>query len=248
MNQASLPPGLRSRLLDRVARSARASRAFVTVRGHARAAMPLADGVAAQLLYVATGADRRAGEPSRVRIIDLAAGRSWMPDLLSGEQTEWLVLSGALELGGQPMGPRDFHWSPPGAAAPNLRARSPARVLLREAGATPGADALPAVTQLDAVAGWDDFAPGIQRRLLWSCAGEAAMLYQAAAGSQVPGHGHLRDEECLMVCGELFLDDVLLREGDYQLAPAGTRHGGVSTDVGGIVFAHGDLDLDILPA
>ena len=32
----------------------------------------------------------------------------------------------------------------------------------------------------------------------------------------MPQHTHGHDEECLMVQGELFLDDLLLQEGDYQ--------------------------------
>lgn len=46
-----------------------------------------------------------------------------------------------------------------------------------------------------------------------------------------------------MVQGELFLDDVLLREGDYQLAPAGTGHRVTEIDTGVVIFAHGDLGL-----
>ena len=99
----------------------------------------------------------------------------------------------------------------------------------------------------DAEADWHDYAPGIRRRVLWSHAGEASMLYDARPGAQVPQHAHGHDEECLMVDGEAFLDDVLLRRLDYQLAPAGTMHQGVSTDSGGVIFAHGDLDLDLRP-
>jgi hypothetical protein len=46
-----------------------------------------------------------------------------------------------------------------------------------------------------------------------------------------------------MVEGELFLDDVLLQAGDYQLAPAGTGHHMTETDTGVVLYAHGDLDL-----
>ena len=40
-------------------------------------------------------------------------------------------------------------------------------------------------------------------------------------------------------------DDQLLQPGDYQIAPAGTAHGGLCTDTGVLLFAHGDLDLDV---
>jgi hypothetical protein len=48
-----------------------------------------------------------------------------------------------------------------------------------------------------------------------------------------------------MLRGDLFLDDVLLRALDWQLAPAGSEHQSVSTDVGGLLFAHGDIDLQL---
>jgi quercetin dioxygenase-like cupin family protein len=83
--------------------------------------------------------------------------------------------------------------------------------------------------------------------VLWTDGAEAAMLYDTLPGAAVPGHGHRHDEECLMLDGEVFLDDVLLRRFDWQLAPAGTAHAGVATDTGGVVFAHGDLDLDLHP-
>jgi quercetin dioxygenase-like cupin family protein len=100
-----------------------------------------------------------------------------------------------------------------------------------------------ALTVRDAYAGWPEYAPGIQRRVLWQREGEAAMLYCAQPGAAVPLHTHGHDEECLMVQGELFLDDVLLQEGDYQLAPAGTGHRITETDTGVVIYAHGDLDL-----
>jgi len=74
------------------------------------------------------------------------------------------------------------------------------------------------------------------------------MLYRAAPGAAVPRHGHRHDEECLMLEGELFLDDLLLRRGDYQIAPAGTAHGAVLAETDVLLFAHGDIELDILTA
>ena len=73
------------------------------------------------------------------------------------------------------------------------------------------------------------------------------MIPGAEPDAAVPRHGHSHDEECLMLEGDLFLDDVLLRPLDYQLAPAGTAHGGVFTDTGVLLYAHGDLELDLQP-
>ena len=49
-----------------------------------------------------------------------------------------------------------------------------------------------------------------------------------------------------MVQGELFLDDLLLQHGDWQLAPAGTGHHTTATDTGVVIYAHGDLDLQFI--
>lgn len=244
------PPPLRERLLHRVAESARASRQFITVRARGAVAQAVGDGVVARSLYQAGAADApvpawRLGEPRRVRVVELSPGSRWSPVLHPGDQAEWLVLAGTVCLADAQLAPRDYHWAPPGAPPPMLLATTAARVLLREAPASPQAGGQCAFTRADAATPWDDFAPGILRRVLWACDGEAALLYRASAGAQVPSHRHQRDEECLMVEGEVFLDDVLLRTGDYQLAPAGTAHAGVSTDTGGLIFAHGDLDLDL---
>ncbi len=239
------PPTLRERLLHRVTESARTSRQFITVRARVAAPQAVGEGVVAHSLYQASGAAWRPGEPRCVRVVELSPGSCWTPELHAGDQAEWLVLAGSVFLAGEPLVPLDYHWAPPGGPPPLLRAASAARVLLREAPASPQACVQHAFTQADAATPWDDFAPGIQRRVLWASGGEAALLYRASAGAQVPSHGHQRDEECLMVEGEVFLDDVLLRTGDYQLAPAGTAHAGVSTDIGGLIFAHGDLDLDL---
>ena len=46
----------------------------------------------------------------------------------------------------------------------------------------------------------------------------------------------------LMVDGDLFLGDVLLLEGEYQLAPRGTSHSELVSEHGCIVFFHGSID------
>jgi hypothetical protein len=46
----------------------------------------------------------------------------------------------------------------------------------------------------------------------------------------------------MMLGGEAFIGDTLLRSGEYQLAPQGSRHGEVHTDVGALFYVHGSLD------
>jgi anti-sigma factor ChrR (cupin superfamily) len=158
---------------------------------------------------------------------------------------EWLVISGDIEHGDECLSARDYHVTMAALAQPAWFSRTGALLFLRESVQASTAAEIP-FTVRDAEAGWPDFAPGIQRRVLWQHDGQAAMLYYAQAGAQVPLHTHGHDEECLMVQGELFLDDLLLQPGDYQLAPAGSGHRITQTDTGAVIYAHGDLDLQLI--
>jgi quercetin dioxygenase-like cupin family protein len=216
-----------------------------TARGSRLQPIELAPGVQARTLYAAA-ADRppRPGEPLRARLIGLAPGSTWCgPD--DGLHREWLVLQGSVVLGDQLLRLRDYHAAPAGAPAAALRTDGGALLFLRQS-ALPAAAGDTAFTVRDEAAGWPDYAPGIQRRVLWQRDGQAALLYYAQPGATVPLHTHGHDEECLMVQGELFLDDVLLRSGDYQLAPAGSSHHTTATDTGVVIYAHGDLDLQFV--
>lgn len=234
-------PGLAGRLGERLgqclAQSLKAEQGMVTVRRRKGEAATLADGVQQRWLYRATsGHELRPGEPRAASVIELQAGASVM--LPAGGLCEFLVLRGSVEVDGERLDLRDFLLLPAGSA-PVLASADGAHVFVREAG---GQSAERRLVR-DREAGWPEFAPGIARRVLWTAGGEAALLYRADPGAKVPGHGHGHDEECMTVQGEIFLDDVLLQAGDYQLAPAGTGHRVTETDTGVIIYAHGDLDL-----
>ena len=222
---------------------------MVTTRLRRVPPRPLAPGVTERLLYAAAdGAARRPGEPLRVRLLELAPGAALTAAALGDEallrqrHREWLVLRGNVQLGGQALSLRDYHVMPAGSAQPALASDNGALLFLRESDLPAAASDAPH-TVSDADASWPAYAPGIERRVLWQRDGQAALLYRAHPGAQVPHHSHGHDEECLMVQGELFLDDVLLQPGDYQLAPAGTQHRITATDTGVLIYAHGDLDL-----
>lgn len=248
---------LRQRILSRVDRCVQASQMLTTVRG--QAGWQSAPGLRWRTLYQAassrapavcitatTATALRPGEPQRVRLLELNAGASCRVELVPGAmRSEWLVVAGQAEVGGVRLSALDYHVRP-AVGALEVRATEGATLYLREA-PEPGVTASDTLTVRDAETGWSDFAPGIKRRVLWQRGAEAAMLYQTLPGAAVSAHGHGHDEECLMLDGEIFLDDVLLRPGEYQLAPAGTGHEGVSTDTGGMLFAHGDIDLALRP-
>ncbi|MBT9456255.1 MAG: cupin domain-containing protein [Burkholderiaceae bacterium] len=242
------PAALRQRLQERLAAARKAEATMFTVRRRTAERRALAKGVTAQTLYRAqAGRPLRPGEPLGATLIELAAGASFNSEGLSKDHLhrEWLLLSGSATLGGETLSQRDYHVTPAGHGPAQWSSAEGALLFLRESDlpAQPGDRAL---TVRDAEAGWPEFAPGIRRRVLWQRDGQAALLYFAEAGAQVPNHRHGHDEECLMVQGELFLDDILLQTGDYQLAPAGTGHSLTETDTGVVIYAHGDLDLQFV--
>lgn len=245
----------RQRLLQRLDASLQAEAGMVTVRRRRARPRPLAPGVQMETLYRAAAGPLRPGEPRSASLIELAAGAQLHAGLLADEASlgaghrEWLVLEGRIVRPGadEPaLTARDYHVTPAGHATPDWQAETRTLLFLRESDLPAHAGDRP-VTVRDAEAGWPDYAPGIRRRVLWARDGQAAMLYRADAGAAVPHHRHGHDEECLMVQGELFLDDVLLREGDYQLGPAGSVHALTETDTGALIYAHGDLDMRLEP-
>jgi ChrR Cupin-like domain len=236
---------LGARLAERAAASRAAASRMVTKRRSRLEPHSPSPGVRLSALYAADASrEPRPGEPLRAWLVELEPGASWAgPDAAS--HREWLVMRGGLRIGTQWLAERDYHVAPEGSPAQTLHSDEGALVFLRES-AVPAAEHDAAFSVFDRDAGWPHFVPGIQRRVLWQRDGQAAMLYYAQPGAQVPLHTHGHDEECLMVQGELFLDDVLLKAGDYQLAPAGTHHSITETDTGVVIYAHGDLDLNFV--
>ena len=86
---------------------------------------------------------------------------------------------------------------------------------------------------------WSSFAEGADALDLQTHGGVASMLLRIAPGAQLPDHGHELNEDCFMLDGDMYLGDVLMRAGDYQLALAGGRHVGIASDEGGLFYFHG---------
>lgn len=249
---AAATDALRGRLLGRLAAAREAEAVMFTARRRRLQRTLPGNGIGAQTLYLAQpGRALRPGEPSRARLIEFAPGARIESGAL-GDATElrarhreWLLLSGSASFDGERLSQRDYHVTPAGCPTPAWWSDVGALLFLRESTLDAAAGASP-FTVRDADAGWPDYAPGIRRRVLWQQDGQAALLYHADAGAQVPAHSHGHDEECLMVQGELFLDDLLLQAGDYQLAPAGSGHRITATDTGVVIYAHGDLELKFI--
>lgn len=242
----------RGRLLERVGASARAHADLLTVRQRHARWQSAAEGVRTRSLVECgstTPATFRPGQPRSARIVELAPGARWLDAGDLNDQREWLVLEGDVLVQADDMelprlAPLDFHLAPAGLQPRRLSSVRGARLYRRSAprpasAASGGASR----TVMAATSPWEQYGPGIARRTLWSTGVEASYLVRAQKGAQVPGHGHRFDEECLMLDGDLYIGDVLLRAGDYQLAPVGSRHGHHLADTDLTLLVRGDVEL-----
>jgi quercetin dioxygenase-like cupin family protein len=259
--RAPITPILKQGLMAKVQQAKASASDKFTVRQKTLDARKLGPGVTEKTLYKTTHSATRPGEPTHARVLNFSANskitgleifsepQSFGDDL----QTEFLVLSGSLTLVNQTLASqslcsqalalRDYQIMPAGAQIHELRSEFGAKLYIRQSKVNPINPPTEILTVKDSADNWPDYAPGIKRRVLWHSNGLAAMLYLTQPHANVPLHSHLHDEECLMVQGELYLDDTLLLEGDYQLATAGSRHQITQTETGVVLFAHGDVDL-----
>jgi quercetin dioxygenase-like cupin family protein len=245
------PPALKQGLMAKVhLAKARASDKF-TARPKTLNHRQLAPGVNEKTLYRTGQLKTRPGEPTHARVVSFAPNTkitsaeifAGIQDWGLGQQIEFLVLSGSVILGGQALALRDYQIRPSDCPIDEIQSEFGAVLYIRESKINPPDSLTQPQTVKDSADNWPDYAPGIKRRVLWHSNGIAAMLYLTQPHANVPLHSHTHDEECLMVQGELYLDDTLLLEGDYQLAPSGSKHQITQTETGVVLFAHGDLDL-----
>jgi quercetin dioxygenase-like cupin family protein len=243
-------PTLLAGILGRVRSSVAKASDKTLARGSRIAKNMIGEGVSAKTLFKSDSASLRLGEPVRVCILEFNPGSrlsmaqaSANGALSAGSiDREWLVLKGDITLAGEMLSDRDYKIMPRAYALHDCESITGAVVLVRESMLAKSLSDAP-VSMIDSCDHWPEYAPGIRRRVLWERDGQAAMLYLTEPLAEVPHHSHHHDEECFMVQGELYLDDTLLMEGDYQLAKGGSQHEVTRTDTGVVLFAHGDVDL-----
>lgn len=223
LSSAGTPPpkALGARLAARVAQSRAANQAMQTKRRPwAGEAERLADGVSAWPLH------------GNSRLLELQAGSRWR--VPAGVQ-ELLLLDGELNAGGRELRALQHGLLAGGEA---LLARSRCRLYLRSHADGPFRSAPAAGPEPR----WQPLRDGVEICPLHAEGEAISLLARFAAGASVPAHEHGIAEECLMVEGELFLGDLLLPEGGFQAAPAGSRHGALFADAPCLLFFHGAID------
>jgi quercetin dioxygenase-like cupin family protein len=245
-----IPPGrgsqLRQGLMARIHRSALVHREFSTVRREDAAWSSGGPGVRRRALSAVGGL--------RVDLVMADAGATipWPQDALA---QEILVVDGSLHIHGDSEAPirltrlQQRVLGQP--AAPSLMAGSTGATLYVRR-RTVDLDALPAgeaqwwitaqgtpLAAADPACPWAPYIDGVEAAVLQAHGDVASMLIRIAPGATVPDHGHALDEDCFMLEGDMFLGDILMRAGDYQLAPVGCQHVGISSDLGGVFYFHG---------
>ncbi len=247
----ALPPGaasgLRSRLLQRVGDSARRHAGLITVRTGDGIWRRLLKGVRSKLLHD--------GAEGASVLIELAAG-AVLPVHRHQHLEEGIVLRGSLQLGDLNLVPGDYHVSPPGSRHGRISSRSGGLAYLRGSslghtraalgeligGLLPGAGPA-AHTVLAADDDWQTIADGVEQKILWRAGDVVSRFYRLAAGSHLPAHAHAHEEECMLLAGDAYFGDILVRAGEFHLAPAGSAHGEISSDQGAVAFVRGHAFL-----
>ena len=235
---------LRQRLTARVAESAARHRGLHTIRSGDAPWQTLAQGVRACVLHD-NGTTRSA-------LVEFAPG-AHLPSHRHTAHEECVVLRGSLQAGASDVGLHDYHLAPAGSRHGSIQSQNGALAFLRgtSIGSTrdmmrevitavlPGNGPSPS-TIVAGSGGWREVAEGAFIKPLWQHGASASMLLRLAAGARMPAHGHAVEAECLMLSGEAFFGDILLRDGEYQRAPLGTHHGEAFSDVGALLYVHGD--------
>jgi anti-sigma factor ChrR (cupin superfamily) len=122
----------------------------------------------------------------------------------------------------------------PESPAADVAARIKRRVLKRVAdGPHTAAAAMIDIRRAD---GWQPFADKAEMKVLHDDGQIMTWLVRMEAGAVLEGHDHTGTEECLVLEGDFWLNDVRYDPGDYQIAFAGTRHDSARSENGCLVF------------
>lgn len=238
---AALKESMAARLRARASASAQAHKAFKVTRREDGAWQQRGPGAQARVLY----------EDAQfcVECVRLQNGAA-MPWNDSDHAQEILLLQGRLGWDGTPLPPMGYgvRGTP---HMPVVAAQAGTEVYVRRLRVE--AATLSAVESHwwqqaagqrvdDALGGtWSANGQGMEMRPLAQAGAVASMLVRLAPGGIAPDHAHPIAEDCMMIEGELYLGDILLRAMDYQLAPTEASHCRISSDTGALFFVHGAL-------
>ncbi len=229
-----------TQLQRRVEASVGAERGLHTVRVKDTPWSMVVDGLRVRELYRAANPSAlRAGEPLSVELWHVAAGFDSAMPADDDRSVEWLLVHGDIEVDGRVHQAVGCIRDEAGVHARRLRSATGA-VLYRRLG--PPASGQSAHWLSDrGEARWEPLLEGVDRWVMWRDATQEAYLIRARAGACAPAHDHLIDEECLVLDGELYFGDQLMRAGDFQLAPAGLHHTVIEAATDALLYQRGEV-------
>jgi len=238
---------LRNGLMERVALSIAKQAGLLTVRMKDGAWQTLKFGIRVKQLWK--------GPEGNSVLIEFSPGAS-LPAHRHNWLEEGIVLRGGLQMDDLELGQGDYHATPAGSRHAPICSRQGALAYLRGTslghkpsvlrellgGLLPLANAPSLTVFANKNDPWVEVVEGVFKKDLWSDNTWESRIYRMKPGARVPGHSHMLAEECMLLEGEVFLGDTLLQAGEYQLAPAGSMHGEVYSDVGATFFVRGARD------
>jgi len=234
---------IRARLFQRIHASAAAESPRVTIRSNQGQWRKILPGVCAKTL----------DQHNRAFLLDIEPGAS-LPMHRHHEDEECIVLRGSANLGDLTVNTGDYHMARAGSRHGKISSASGALLYLRgiPVGHTAevARDLLTAflpgegrelITIRASEGEWSDVAPGVSSKPLYDDRHTRSSLVRIAAGTRWTSQQALlaHDEECLLLEGDAFFGDTLLRSGDWQLAPTGAESRPVSSDHGALMFMRG---------
>jgi quercetin dioxygenase-like cupin family protein len=239
----ALLSSLENRLSNRIQASIASQAGLRTVRSREGAWRGLLTGIRYKPLWE--------GKQGNSVLIEFAPGAS-LPVHRHNYLEEGIVLSGGLQLDDQDLNPFDYHVSPAGSHHGRISSRQGAVAYLR--GSSMGQPMAMAKEVLGSLlphggsesqtihiteGDWVEVQAGVYRKDLWHDGTFVSRLCRIDPNTYIEGHYHPLDEECMMLSGDLFLNDILLQAGDYQLAASGSEHLEIFSDTGALLFVRG---------
>lgn len=158
---------------------------------------------------------------------DFASRSTELAGALAREVAAFDAVLAALALGGA-------RHAPPAAARQKLLAR-----IAAEAAAQPAPDAARQFLNLRAVEGrWQAFGAGIEVKQLFKDRAQSTVTYllKLAPGAELPPHHHRGAEQCYILAGDLYTNELRLEPGDFHVALPGSTHGTISSEGGALVL------------
>lgn len=90
---------------------------------------------------------------------------------------------------------------------------------------------------------WRPFLPGVEVKVLHESRTHRVALYRLHPGGRLPPHAHGTEEDCIVLEGEAFVDDIALRKGGFHYARAGSVHHAITTVTGALLYIRHPIEL-----